>query len=162
MTLEALIGEALRKKGLTLGVAESCTGGLLSSAITDVSGSSDYFQGGVVAYADGIKGSLLNVKASTLSSFGAVSKEAAGEMARGAKKALKVDISAAITGIAGPGGATLKKPVGLVFIAVSNGKRTIVRKFLFKGNRKSIKRQSAEAALKMLAASLGIKAASKN
>ena len=157
MRLEALIGVALRKKGLTLGVAESCTGGLLSSAITDVAGSSDYFQGGVVAYANGIKRSLLNVKASTLSSFGAVSKETAGEMARAVRSALKVDISAAITGIAGPGGGTLEKPVGLVFIAISKGKRTTVKKFLFKGGRKSIKKQSAEAALTMLAASLGIR-----
>ena len=162
MRLAALIGDALRKKGLSLGVAESCTGGLLSSAVTDVAGSSDYFKGAIVAYANSIKRSLLGVKASTLSSFGAVSKETAREMSRGAQGALKADISAAITGIAGPGGGTDKKPVGLVFIAISKGKRTTVKKFLFKGNRKSIKRQSAEAALKMLAASLGVKAASKN
>lgn len=157
MRVEARIGEALRSKGLFLGLAESCTGGLLSSIITDVAGSSDYFQGGIVAYDNAVKRSMLGVKAATLRSSGAVSRETAFEMARGVKKALKVDVSAAITGIAGPGGGTKEKPVGLVFIAVSRGKRTIVRKFLFKGSRTSIKRQSAGAALKMIAASLSIK-----
>ncbi len=161
MKLEALIGEALRKKRLFLGVAESCTGGLLSSIITDVAGSSIYFKGGIVAYDNAVKRSILGVKASTLSSFGAVSRETAREMALGARKTLKADISAAITGIAGPGGGTARKPAGLVFIAISKGKRSTARKFLFKGSRQSIKRQSAEAALKMIAASLGIKANSK-
>lgn len=156
-SLPALIGKALREKGLKLAVAESCTGGLLSSMITDIPGSSDYFEGAVVAYANSAKAGKLGVKSSTLASKGAVSKETAWEMARGAGKAFKADVSAAITGIAGPGGGTAKKPVGLVYIAVSKGSRTTVKRFLFKGGRKAVKRQSAEAALRMLGAALGIR-----
>ncbi|WKZ33918.1 MAG: CinA family protein [Thermodesulfobacteriota bacterium] len=157
MTLPALIGEALRKKGLKLAIAESCTGGLLSSMITDIPGSSDYFEGAVIAYANPVKARMLKVKSRTLASYGAVSRETAGEMAQGARKAFKADISAAVTGIAGPGGGTPKKPVGLVYIAVSKGNRMMVRRFLFRGGRKAVKRQSAEAALGMLGAALGIR-----
>jgi PncC family amidohydrolase len=153
-----LIGGSLLEKGLTLALAESCTGGLLSSILTDVPGSSGYFLGSIVAYDNGVKKSELGVKAGTLKKFGAVSKETAQEMAAGVKKALGADISAAITGIAGPGGGTPEKPVGLVFIAVSMGKKTKVQEFFFKGTRKSVKKQSAEAALSMLAEALGIKA----
>lgn len=155
--IERLIGESLLEKGLKLALAESCTGGLLSSVLTDVPGSSGYFLGSIVAYANGVKHSELGVKAGTLKKYGAVSKETAREMAEGVKKALGADLSAAITGIAGPGGGTPEKPVGLVFIAVSKGKKTEVQKFFFKGTRKSVKKQSAEAALAMIAASLGIK-----
>lgn len=147
---ERLIGETLREKGLKLALAESCTGGLLSSIITDVSGSSDYFLGSVVAYANSLKRSELGVRADTLKKYGAVSAQAAKEMALGARKGLGADISAAITGIAGPGGGTVEKPVGLVFIAVSRGRTTEVKRFVFKGPRKSVKRQSAEAALSMI------------
>lgn len=154
---ELLIGESLREKGLKLALAESCTGGLLSSRITDVPGSSEYFLGSIVAYANGVKVSGLGVRAATLGRYGAVSKETAAEMARGVKKALGAGFSAAITGIAGPGGGTPEKPVGLVFIAVSKGRTTEVKRFVFKGGRKSIKKQSAEAALSMLAEALGIK-----
>lgn len=154
---ERLIGESLREKGLKLALAESCTGGLLSSMITDVAGSSEYFLGSIVAYANGVKQTELGVKSGTLKKYGAVSKETAVEMARGVKKRLGSDISAAITGIAGPGGGTPEKPVGLVFIAVSKGRTTIVERFVFKGGRKSIKKQSAEAALSMLAEALGLK-----
>ncbi|MBW7956747.1 MAG: CinA family protein [Deltaproteobacteria bacterium] len=157
MTLPVIIGEALRKKGLKLAVAESCTGGLLSSMITDIPGSSDYFEGAIVAYANDVKAAMLGVKSSTLASYGAVSRKTAGEMAQGARKSFKADISAAVTGIAGPGGGTPKKPVGLVFIAVSKGSRTTVKRFLFKGGRKAVKKQSAEAALEMLGTALGIK-----
>ncbi|MBI2400994.1 MAG: CinA family protein [Deltaproteobacteria bacterium] len=156
--LERLIGESLREKGLKLALAESCTGGLASSMITDVAGSSEYFLGSIVAYANEVKQAVLGVKATTLKKYGAVSKETASEMARGIKKKLGSDISAAITGIAGPGGGTKEKPVGLVFIAVSKGRTTIVQRFVFKGGRKSIKKQSAEAALSMLAEALGLKA----
>ena len=155
--LSRLIGGALLEKGLKLALAESCTGGLLSSVITDTPGSSEYFQGSVVAYANEVKVSELGVKAATLKKHGAVSKETAREMAQGVRKAFHAGISASITGIAGPGGATARKPVGLVFIAVSNGGKTVVRKFLFKGGRTSIKRQSAEAALLMIAEALRIK-----
>ena len=154
---ERLIGESLREKGLKLALAESCTGGLLSSTLTDIPGSSEYFLGSIVAYANGVKRSELGVKEATLKKYGAVSKETAGEMAQGVKKALGADVSAAITGIAGPGGGSPEKPVGLVFIAVSRGRATTVQRFVFKGTRKSIKKQSAEAALSMIAEALGIK-----
>lgn len=155
--LERLIGESLREKGLKLALAESCTGGLASSMITDVAGSSEYFLGSVVAYANNVKQTELGVKSGTLKKYGAVSKETALEMARGVKKRLQADISAAITGIAGPGGGTKEKPVGLVFIAVLRGRTTVVQKFVFKGGRKSIKKQSGQAALLMLAEALGLK-----
>lgn len=156
---EVLIHEALVKsERRTLAAAESCTGGLLSAMITDVSGSSEYFLGGVVAYGNDVKRSILGVKASTLKRYGAVSGPTAMEMAAGVRKALKADIGVSITGIAGPTGGSAKKPVGTVYMAVSAGDgkkrglgKTLVRKFLFKGNRVSIKRQSAAAALNMLA-----------
>ncbi|CAG1017225.1 nicotinamide-nucleotide amidase [Burkholderiaceae bacterium] len=142
---------------MTLALAESCTGGLLSSRITDVPGSSEYFLGSIVAYANGVKVSGLGVRAATLRRYGAVSKETAAEMARGVKNRLGAGLTAGITGIAGPGGGTPEKPVGLVYIAVSKGRTTIVKRFVFKGGRKSIKKQSTEAALLMLAEALGIK-----
>lgn len=157
MKTERLIGESLREKELKLALAESCTGGLLSSMITDVAGSSEYFLGSIVAYDNGVKQSELGVRATTLKKYGAVSKETALEMARGVKKALQADISAAVTGIAGPGGGTPEKPVGLVFIAVAKGRTTQVQRFVFKGGRKSIKKQSTEAALSMIAEALGLK-----
>lgn len=152
-----LIGESLREKGLKLALAESCTGGLASSMVTDIAGSSEYFLGSVVAYDNGVKQAELGVRATTLKKYGAVSKETALEMARGIKKKLQADISAAITGIAGPGGGTKEKPVGLVYIAVSKGRSTEVQRFVFKGTRKSIKKQSGQAALSMIAEALGIK-----
>lgn len=154
---ERLIGEHLKGRGLTLALAESCTGGLLSSRITDVPGSSEYFLGSVVAYSNAVKESALGVRSATLKRHGAVSAETAAEMAKGARKTLGAAISAAITGIAGPGGGTAEKPVGLVFIAVSMGKSAEARRFVFKGTRESIKKQSAEAALSMLADALGVK-----
>jgi len=154
---ERLIGEYLKGRGLTLALAESCTGGLLSSAVTDVPGSSGYFLGSVVAYSNEVKESALGVKAATIRKHGAVSRETAVEMARGVRKALGADISAAITGIAGPGGGSPEKPVGLVYIAVSKGRSSEARRFVFKGGRKSIKKQSARAALSFLAEALGLK-----
>ena len=147
----------MREKGLTLALAESCTGGLLSSVITDAPGSSGYFLGSTVAYANSVKEGSLKVKAVTLEKHGAVSKETAREMAQGARKTLHADISASITGIAGPGGGTKKKPVGLVYIAVAKGGKTVAKKFLFEGGRKSIKNQSVEAALLMIAKALKLK-----
>lgn len=152
-----LLGNALREKGLKLSVAESCTGGLLANLITDISGSSDYFMGGIVAYDNKVKKTLLGVREDTLKRVGAVSRETALQMAEGAKKRVKADISASITGIAGPGGGSAKKPVGTVYICVLSAKKRTVKKFLFKGGRKSIKRQSAEAALSMLCKVIGVK-----
>jgi PncC family amidohydrolase len=104
--LEYQLGELIRKKRMKLAVAESCTGGLISDRITDVPGSSDYFMGGIVAYAYEAKSSLLNVPWDVLQVFGAVSRETVLEMARGARRVLKADISASVSGIAGPGGGT--------------------------------------------------------
>ncbi|HAO94010.1 MAG: hypothetical protein A2X93_09770 [Deltaproteobacteria bacterium GWC2_56_8] len=148
--LNILAGEALRAKGLTLATAESCTGGLLSKLITDVPGSSDYFMGGVVAYADDAKETLLKVSPRTLKKHGAVSVETAGEMARGVKKGIKASIGVSITGIAGPGGARPGKPVGIVYIGASKGRDTVVKKFLFKGKRAQVRKRSVEEALKLI------------
>jgi len=135
---------------VTIAVAESCTGGLVSNLITDVSGSSKYFIGGVVAYGNDVKMDMLGVKAATLERHGAVSIQTATEMARGVKKKLNSRISVAITGIAGPTGGNAQKPVGTVCIAVCAERKTTARLFLFKGSRLTIKKQSALAALKML------------
>lgn len=155
--LSRLIGGTLLESGLTLALAESCTGGLLSSVMTDTPGSSGHFLGSVVAYANEVKTSELGVRAATLKKHGAVSKETAREMAEGIRRKFNADLSASITGIAGPGGGSARKPVGLVFIAVSKGKKTTVRKFLFKGARKAVKKQAVEAALVMLAGALKLK-----
>ncbi len=152
---EVLIGRILKKRGLTLSVAESCTGGLLSNTITNVPGSSKYFLGGVVAYSNDVKMEVLGVRARTLRMFGAVSRQAAEEMAVGVKKRLKSGVSISITGIAGPGGGSPRKPVGTVFIGISAGKKVVVRKFSFKGTRLSIKKKSSLGALSMLAELIG-------
>ncbi len=146
-----LAGRLLKAKGLTLSAAESCTGGLLSSLITDVPGSSDYFIGSVVAYGNEVKIDKLGVRPATLKRYGAVSGQTAREMALGVKEALKTDASVSITGIAGPGGGSARKPVGTVFICVFCEERLIVKRFLFEGGRRSIKKQSALAALCLLA-----------
>lgn len=148
--LNKALGTLLKKKGLTLSAAESCTGGLLSSMITDVAGSSEYFTGSVVAYSNEVKKRSLGVKASTLREYGAVSVATAEEMAGGVKKRLKTDLGVAITGIAGPSGGSAKKPVGTVFIGVAVKDTVYVKKFLFAGERGTIKRLSAENALSML------------
>jgi len=147
---EVQIGSILRERRLTLALAESCTGGLVSDRITNVPGSSEYFLGGIVAYAYEAKVSLLNVSWDSLNTHGAVSKEVVLEMARGACKALTVDIAASISGIAGPGGGTESKPVGTIWLALvaPNGEWT--REFHFSGNREQIKAASADAALQLI------------
>ena len=109
----------LKEKGLTLSCAESCTGGLISKSITDVSGCSSVFYGGVVSYDNSVKERILGVKSDTLSTYGAVSYQTAMEMAQGVKSALNTDIGISTTGIAGPGGGTPEKPVGTVFLGFS-------------------------------------------
>ncbi|MBI5468894.1 MAG: nicotinamide-nucleotide amidohydrolase family protein [Deltaproteobacteria bacterium] len=147
---EKAVGELLKKRGLTIAAAESCTGGLLSSMITDVPGSSGYFTGSVVAYDNEVKKKSLGVKSATLREYGAVSVAAADEMASGVRKKLKSDIGVAVTGIVGPGGGSVAKPVGTVFIGVSVKDSVFVKKFLFKGERKKIKKLSSTAALEMV------------
>ena len=141
--------ELATAKGITVGVAESCTGGLLGGRITSVSGSSEYFLGGVIAYSNTVKTKLLNVEQGTLDEFGAVSERCAVEMATGARRLLGSDLAIAITGIAGPLGGTPDKPVGTVYIAVAFGDRTTSRRFEFPGDREAVREQSVEAALEM-------------
>jgi competence/damage-inducible protein CinA-like protein len=149
-TVEALVLELCRDRGLTLGVAESCTGGLVAARLTSVAGASDVFRGGVVAYADGVKQHELDVPADVLASHGAVSAEVARAMAEGARSRLGVDVAVAVTGVAGPGGGTLAKPVGLVlFHAVSPGGEEAFELEL-PGDREWIRARSATAALHLL------------
>jgi len=149
-TLEFLVSSSLRKRGLKLGVAESCTGGLLSHRLTNIPGSSNYYNCGVVSYSNQAKSELLNVSSSLIQEKGAVSSEVAKKMAEGAKKAAKADIGIGITGIAGPTGATPEKPVGLVYIAISTQDKKMCQKFIFSGDREKIKWKASQAALYLL------------
>lgn len=119
MKLEEEIGELLKAKKISLSTAESCTGGGIAALVTSVPGSSEYFKGGIVAYANEVKEELLGVRPETLAAYGAVSRETVVEMAKGAMNRLKTDCAIATSGIAGPGGGTLEKPVGTVWIAVA-------------------------------------------
>jgi len=148
--LEERLGEFLRGGGLTIAVAESCTGGLLGNLITDVPGSSDYFRGGIIAYQNDVKERLLGVPAQVLAAVGAVSEETARAMARGVRNLLKSDIGVGITGIAGPGGGTPDKPVGLVYIAVEGHRGAECRRFQWDGTRLENKARSANAALELV------------
>lgn len=148
--LEKEVGELLKELGLTLAVAESCTGGLLAHRLTNIPGSSGYFIGGVVAYSNRVKTSLLKVGEETLRAVGAVSEETALQMARGVRELLGTDIGIGITGIAGPGGGTPTKPVGLVYIALSAPDYEECRQFKWEGHRIQNKRLSTEAAMEML------------
>jgi PncC family amidohydrolase len=143
-------GVCLRGQGLSLAVAESCTGGGLGDAITDVAGSSDYFLGGVIAYSYGAKEALLGVPRALLEARGAVSAEVATAMAEGARRLLGADLALGITGIAGPTGGTPEKPVGLVYIALASAEGTSWRRFVWAGSRQESKRASERAALRML------------
>src|SRR5512137_537924 len=120
MTIEEEIGDLLRRSGLTLGAVESATGGLISHRITNVAGSSDYYQGSITSYSNEIKIKLVGVKAETLKQYGAVSPQVAEEMAAGGRQALNTDICIADTGIAGPGGATETKPAGLFYLGLAH------------------------------------------
>ncbi|MGD8758862.1 MAG: CinA family protein [Anaerolineales bacterium] len=152
--LEVSIGQALRAAALRLALAESCTGGLVGHLITNVPGSSDYLAGGVVAYSDQAKQRLLGVQQSTLKQHGAVSRQTALEMARGARQAFEADIGLAVTGIAGPGGGTAEKPIGLTWVAVSSPWGEHAELHTWRGDREHNKAQSAEAALALLASIL--------
>jgi PncC family amidohydrolase len=146
-SLEGRVGWLLREQGLTLAVAESCTGGLVSHRITDVPGSSDYYLGSVTAYANEVKETLLGVQRRTLSRHGAVSAETALEMAQGVRRLLQADLGLAVTGVAGPGGGTPGKPVGLVYVALATPGGGGVEQHRWEGERQANKAASAEAAL---------------
>ena len=149
-SLETRVGELLHQRGLSLVLAESCTGGLIGDRITDVSGSSEYFLGGFVVYSYKAKADLLGVSWETLNSTGAVSRETVIEMARGARKVLNADIAVSVSGIAGPGGGTDEKPVGTTWIGLATKDEESARVFQFSGDRVQNKSYAADAALQML------------
>lgn len=146
-TLAMAVGSLCRERGLRLGTAESCTGGLVGALLTDAAGSSDFFAGAIVSYANEVKTSVLGVREATLREHGAVSEETVREMASGALGVLGVDLAIALTGIAGPGGGTTEKPVGLVYFAVATREGTSSRHRVFPGSRDQIRRIAAFAGL---------------
>ncbi len=146
-SLEQEVGNLLRQKGLTLGVVESATGGLISHLITNVPGSSDYYKGSITAYSNEVKIKLVGVKEDTINKYGAVSYQVAEEMAQGSRKILAADICLVNTGIAGPSGATPGKPLGLFYIGLSHKAGTFSQKHNFQGNREQNKLAAAKAAL---------------
>ena len=148
--LETEAGRLLHERGLKLVLAESCTGGLLGSRITDVPGSSEYFLGSVVAYAYEAKADLLGVSWDTLNTKGAVSPETVLEMARGVRQRMKADIAISVSGIAGPGGGTTEKPVGTTWIGLVTQDGELAKHFRFSGNREENKSFAVEAALQLL------------
>jgi len=149
-SLENQVGQILHERGRKLVLAESCTGGLLGSRITDVAGSSEYFLGGVVAYAYEAKADLLGVSWETLNTKGAVSRETVLEMARGVRNRMKADIAVSVSGIAGPGGGTPEKPVGTTWIGLAAEDGEWAKLFQFSGNREQNKAAAVEAALSLL------------
>ncbi len=144
------ISNLLKQKHLTIATAESCSGGLISHSLTNISGSSDYFDRGIVSYSNNAKIKLLDVPEELLEKYGAVSEQVAKAMVEGVRIKSSVDIGIATTGIAGPTGGTKEKPVGLVFIAVSTVDETIVKKFKFSGDRIQNKESTCNAAFEML------------
>ena len=149
-TLAEVVGHQLRARGQTIAVAESCTGGLVLGRLTDVPGSSQWVLGGIVAYADAVKRSQLDVPADLLITHGAVSEPVAIALAEGVRRRLGASVGVGVTGVAGPGGGTPSKPVGMVCMAVSSDTGSTVRTFNFPGDRQSIRGQAAQAALDMV------------
>ena len=153
-SMEQVVGRLLMEKRNTLSTAESCTGGYLAHMITSVPGASDYFQGSVVAYSNEAKRVFLGVSEESLSQFGAVSEQVAKEMARGAQQRFNTSFAIAISGIAGPDGGTIEKPVGTVWIALASKTGIIAHKFMFGEHRGRNIRRAALAALNMLRVAL--------
>jgi len=149
MSVNEELVKVLTDKKMTVSTAESCTGGLISKLITDVSGSSEVFGYGFVTYANEAKINILGVWDEALSQYGAVSEPVAVLMSCGARRVSKSDIAISVTGIAGPGGGTAEKPVGLVYVSLSTPDGTICRKCNFSGTREEVRRQTAEFALNL-------------
>ena len=147
---EVYLGEQLSELGLTLSVAESFTGGMIAHVITNAPGSSRYFQGGVIAYANEVKMNILGVTEQTLIDHGAVSRETVLEMAKGVRMALGTDIGISSSGIAGPDGGSPEKPVGLAWIGLSAAQKEYAEQFIFEGHRLEIKAQAVQTALDRL------------
>lgn len=148
--IEAQVGKLLLEKNLTIACAESCTGGLVMHRLTNIAGCSTYFVGGTVAYSNQIKHSVLGIQENTLNVFGAVSEQVATAMARGARAVYGADIAIGVTGIAGPGGGTAEKPVGLTYIGLTTPQMSIVQRFEWTEDRITNKELSATTALKMV------------
>jgi len=153
---EEVIGRLLRESKKTLAIAESCTGGLLANRITDVPGSSAYFKLGLVTYSNESKNKPLGIPLETIKKYGAVSKEIASLMAKNVRALAKTDYGIGISGIAGPGGATPKKPAGMAYIALADKSKIICKEFRFAGTRNLIKYKSTQAALNMIRKNVGI------
>lgn len=153
LPVEHLI-KLLREKNLKLATAESCTGGLIASEVTSIAGASDVFLGSVVSYSNDVKMSILGVKSETLAKYGAVSEQCATEMVEGVCKRLGADVAVAVTGIAGPGGGTKEKPVGLVFIAVKCCEKIMVKQFNYSGTREGIRLRALSNSINLLRSAL--------
>ena len=150
----SIVVARLREKGITISTAESLTGGLIGSCITSQAGSSEVFAGGIISYTNDVKHGMLGVTSESLANFGAVSEETACEMAEGARRKLSTDIGISVTGIAGPGGAEPGKPVGTVWMGVSTKKGVFAERYLFEGDRDSVRMQTANIALERVNAVL--------
>lgn len=149
-TMEEVVGRHLRDRGLTIALAESCTGGLIAHRLTQVPGSSEYVDRGVVCYSNRAKVELLGVSESLLNKYGAVSEQVAAAMAQGIRTRSKADVGLSVTGIAGPGGGTEDKPVGLVYVGLATAKKSFTKEFRFHGERATIKLRSSQGALDVL------------
>jgi len=158
-SLEKVIGDLLRENKWTLSIAESCTGGLVCDRITDISGSSDYFVGGMVNYSNESKAKHLGIPLDYINRYGAVSPQVARKMAQGVRKAFHTTFGLSTTGVAGPTGGTKRSPIGRVFIGISDGIRTWVKRNDLKGNRREIKEKAAEKSLQFFYEVLGKKTA---
>jgi len=150
VALARRIQDAMLERELSLATAESCTGGLVAFALTEIAGSSDYYAGGIVSYSNALKEAELAVKHATLERHGAVSAQTAVEMADGARHRYGADVAVSVTGIAGPGGGSDAKPVGLTYVAVADDHGTDVRRFLWPDDRHGNRLRSAEAALALV------------
>jgi len=150
MKLEKAIGDLLGQNGWTLSIAESCTGGLICDRITNISGSSDYFMGGMVTYSNESKAKHLGIPLDYIKKYGAVSPQVARRMAQGVRKAFGTTFGLSTTGVAGPTGGTKRSPVGRVFIGLAAGKKVWVKKLDLKGTRREIKEKTTEKALEFL------------
>ena len=137
-------------EGKTLATAESCTGGMIGAMLTSVPGASKVYKGGIISYWSEVKQNLLNVAEEDLRNLGPVSMQVAGSMAQGARKALHTDIAISVTGLAGPDGDEFGRPVGTVFVGFDNGAKTVVKQYRFIGDREEVRRQAAEATLKLI------------
>ncbi|MFP4165129.1 MAG: CinA family protein [Chitinispirillaceae bacterium] len=150
MKIQKRLGRLLAEKEISMAVAESCTGGLIGAEVTSVEGSSAYFSGGVIAYENRVKRDVLGVSQKDLDAYGAVSSQVVKQMASGVAKLLGCDCSVSVSGVAGPGGGSPEKPVGLVYTGAYYNNETISRRFVFSGSREQVRRQSVTAALEHL------------